>query len=211
MVTLERLGYIQCGDHDRDFRLALKTYALGQKMVRMMPVSQIAMPHMQAMADDLRLDASLAVLDHEQGVFIQKAEPPGGAHLDTYVGRRMDLHCTALGKIILAFSPADSTKRIFAKRMFKRYTPETKITVQALRKEIGCVRRQGFALDNEEEELGIRGVGAPILKDCSFIAALSVSGTLAQIPLQSIGPIVARLKQAATALAAENVPLPSLW
>jgi DNA-binding IclR family transcriptional regulator len=212
MVTLERLGYIQYAANSRDFCLALRTYGLGQKLAGMMSVSQMAAPHMQAIADDLRVSAHLAVLDHEQGVCIQKAEPAGVVHLDTYVGRRMDLHCTALGKTILAFSPSDSTKHIFAKNAFTRYTNRTIVSVQALRKEVARVRQQGFALDDEEEELGSRCIGAPVLhQGMRFIAALSVSGTVAQIQLQSVDAVVARLKNAAAAIAAEDVPLPPLW
>ena len=212
MVTLARLGYVQYAPNGRDFCLALKTYALGQKMARMISVSEIALPHMRALAEDLRLSAHLAVLDHAQGVFIQKAEPEEGPHLDTYVGRRMDLHCTALGKVILAFSPAESTRHIFAKSAFMRYTPRTIVTAQALRKEIGRVRRQGFALDDEEEELGMRCVAVPVMHEgIRFLAALSVSGTLAQVPPRSVDGFCARLQRAVEAIVAEPVPLPPLW
>lgn len=212
IVTLERLGYIERTGNGRDFRLALKTYALGQKMAKMISVSEVALPHMKSLANDLRLSAHLAVLDHDQGVFIQKAEPLGMVQLDTYVGRRMDLHCTALGKIILAFSPPESTESIFGKRAFARYTPKTVTTVEALKKEIGRARRLGFAVDDEEEELGMRCAAVPVLhQGIRFIAAMSVSGTVGQVPFHSVDAFVARLRQAAAAIAAEDIPLPPLW
>lgn len=212
MVTLERLGYIRRASNGRDFCLALKTYALGQKMAKMVSVSDVALPHMQALAEELHLTCHMAVLDHDQGVFIQKAEPPGMVHFDTYVGRRMDLHCTGLGKAILAFSSAESTQHIFSKDVFTRYTPKTLASVQALRKEIARVRRLGYAIDDEEEELGSRCVAVPVLhQNIRFIAALSVSGTVAQISLRAVDAMAARLQSAAAAIAAENIPLPSLW
>jgi DNA-binding IclR family transcriptional regulator len=212
MVTLERLGYIRRAANGRDFCLALKTYALGQRMAKMVSVSDIALPHMERLANEVRLTAHMAVLDHDQGVFIQKAEPPNVVRFDTYVGRRMDLHCTGLGKIILAFGSAESTQHIFAKNVFTRYTPKTITSVQALRKEVSRVRRLGYAIDDEEEELGTRCIAVPILHDSiRFIAALSVSGTVAQIPLRAVDGIVTSMKQTAAAIAAENVPLPSLW
>jgi DNA-binding IclR family transcriptional regulator len=212
MVTLERLGYIRRAVNGRDFCLALKTYALGQRMAKMVSVSDIALPHMERFANEARLTTNLAVLDHDQGVFIQKSEPPNGVRFDTYVGRRMDLHCTSLGKIILAFSSAESTQHIFVKTVFTRYTPKTITTVQALKKEISRVRRLGYAIDDEEEVLGARCVAVPVLHESiRFIAALSVSGTVDQIPLRTVDSIVASLRQTAAGIAAENIPLPSLW
>jgi len=211
LITLERLGYVRRDVNGRDFRLGLKTYALGQRMVRSLSLGEIALPHMQALALQSRATVHLAILDHDQGVYIQKAESPGLIQFDTYLGRRMDLHCTALGKIILAFSPPEQVAHVLAKRAFARYTPNTIVTSAALRKEISRVRKAGYAVDDEEEELGVRCVAAPVIRQPGiFLAALSISGTVSQIPLRSLETHVARLKECAAAIAAGPVPLPPL-
>ena len=212
IITLERLGYIRRASNGRDFRLGLKTYALGQRMAKSLALSDIALPHMQALVEEVQICAHLAVLDHDQGVFIQKAAAPGLIQFDTYIGRRMDLHCTALGKVILAFSPAEDVARFLAKRVFARYTPNTITTSQALRKEMIRIRRLGYAVDDAEEELISRCAAVPVLHGGTcFVAALSVSGTLEQMPLRSIEKFVAPLTRCAAAIAAENIPLPPLW
>jgi DNA-binding IclR family transcriptional regulator len=212
MVTLERLGYIQRATNGRDFCLSLKTYALGHRLAKMVSISEIALPHMQKLSSEVRLTCNLAVLDHDQGVFIQKVEPASSAHFDTYVGRRMDLHCTALGKVILAFSPPESTDHIFAKSVFRRYTPKTITTPQALRKEVCRVRKLGFAVDDEEEELGARCVAVPVMhQSVRFVAALSVSGTVVHVPPRAVEELLPRLRETAAAIAADNIPLPPLF
>jgi DNA-binding IclR family transcriptional regulator len=199
MVTLERLGYIRRAANSRDFRLGLKTYALGQRMAKMLSISDLALPHMQLLASETGLSAHLAVLDHDQAVFIQKAGAGSLVQLDTYVGGRADLHSTALGKIILAFGPSESTKHILSKQVFARYTPKT-------------FRRLGHAIDDEEEELGIRCVAVPLLRrGCLFVAALSLSGTVAQMPFRGMDTMLARIAQCAAAITAENMPIPPLW
>lgn len=212
MVTLERLGYIRRAANSRDFRLGLKTYALGQRMAKMLSISDLALPHMQLLASETGLSAHLAVLDHDQAVFIQKAGAGSLVQLDTYVGGRADLHSTALGKIILAFGPSESTKHILSKQVFARYTPKTLISGEALAREISRIRRLGHAIDDEEEELGIRCVAVPLLRrGCLFVAALSLSGTVAQMPFRGMDTMLARIAQCAAAITAENMPIPPLW
>jgi IclR family KDG regulon transcriptional repressor len=209
MVTLERLGYIRRASNGRHFSLGLKTYALGQRMAKSISVSDVALLHMQALVDDMKLTAHLAILDHDQGVYIQKVEPPGLIKFDTYVGRRMDLHCTALGKVILAFDASEEARHILSKKVFARYTPKTITSQRILRGEVGRVRRLGYAIDNEEEELGARCVAVPVLHEgIRFLAALSLSGTVSQVPLQSIESSVARLEHCAAAIAADNAVIP---
>ncbi|MEO8370500.1 MAG: IclR family transcriptional regulator [Candidatus Solibacter sp.] len=212
MLSLERLGYIRRASNGRDFCLGLKVYALGQRMAKTITVAEIALPYMQALVDELSLCAHLAVLDHDQGVFIQKAEPAGSIHFDTYIGRRMDLHCTSVGKVILAFAHPESTEHIFSKRAFMRYTPTTITSGQALRKEVTRVRRTGYAIDNEEEELGARCVAVPVLHEgVSFVAALSVAGSIAQMEAPRVEDLVQRLRECAVAIAADDLPPPPLW
>lgn len=211
MVTLERLGYVRRAENGRDYCLGLKTYALGQRMVKLLSVSDLALPHMQRLATETGLSSHLAVLDHDQAVFIQKAGANGLVQFDTYVGRRADLHCTALGKAILAFSPPESIRPILSKKVFSCYTPNTITSKDALSRELSRVRRLGYAIDDEEEELGARCVAVPLIHQGCFVAALSLSGTVPQIPLCTVDRLLARLKQCAGMITAEGIPMPPLW
>ena len=211
MVTLERIGYIRRAANGRDYCLGLKTYALGQRMAKMLSISDLALPPMQRLAAETALSVHLAVMDHDQAVFIQKAAANGPVQFDTYVGRRADLHCTALGKAILAFSSPESTKVILSKKVFLRYTPKTITSSGVLSRELSRVRRLGYALDDEEEELGSRCVAVPIIHRGCFIAALSVCGSVSQVSLRILDTLVTQLKGCAEVINAEDIPMPPLW
>jgi DNA-binding IclR family transcriptional regulator len=201
VVTLERLGYVQKRADSLHYTLGLKAYGLGQGMVRGLSISELAMPHMRALADQLRLPVHLAVPDGDQGVYIQKADAPGLIKFDTYVGRRMDLHCTGVGKILLSWGPPDILERLLAKPTYIRYTKNTITNPKALQREITIVRKQRFALDDEEEEIGVRCVAVPVFQEPGrFVAGLSVTGTTGQIPMTEVEAIVKRLHQTATAM-----------
>ena len=208
VVTLERLGYVRKQEDSRHYTLGLKAYGLGQGMLRGLSIAKLAMPYMQALADQWRRPVHLAVPDGDQGIYIQKAESPGLIQFDTYVGRRMDLHCTGVGKVLLAWGPPDILARLTAKPMYIRYTKNTITNPKALQKEVATVRKQGWAVDDEEEELGVRCLAVPVFSAPGrFVAGLSVTGTTRQIPLDEVEAVARRLRQAALAMFAPAVDL----
>jgi IclR family transcriptional regulator, KDG regulon repressor len=201
VVTLERLGYIQKRGETLHYTLGLKAYGLGQGMVRGLSIAELAMPHMRALADQLRMPVHLAIADGEQGVYLQKAEAAGVIKFDTYVGRRMDLHCTGVGKVLLAWGAPETLERLMAKPTYIRYTKNTLTNPRALLKELEVVRKQGYALDDEEEELGVRCVAVPVFRERGvFAAGLSVTGTTGQVPVEGVERIVAQMRRAAGAM-----------
>lgn len=205
ILTLERLGYVQKRPDTLNYALGLKAYGLGQGMMRNLSIAEVALPHMRVLVDQLRLPAHLAVPDGEQGVYIQKVDAPGLIKIDTYVGRRMDLHCTGVGKILLAFGPPEVQERTLAKQAYIRHTRNTIPSSRLLEREIQKVRKQGYAIDDEEEELAVRCVGVPVFNATGrFVAALSVTGTTAQVPLTDIEAIAARLRATASAIFARS-------
>lgn len=202
VLTLERLGYVEREPSGLHYSLGLKAYILGQGIIKTLQLADSALPHMRELSESLKLTAHLAVPDKDQGVFIQKIDTPGRTKLDTYVGRRMDLHCTGVGKTILAFGPADIRDRALAKPVYMRHTENTITSPNALLRELKKVRKIGYAVDDEEEELGIRCAAVPVFNGSSkFIAALSVTGTTYQIPLDSLDTVVKVLKETADRIA----------
>jgi DNA-binding IclR family transcriptional regulator len=205
MATLEQLGYIQKDSGTNNYFLGLKAYAFGRGMMNNLSLAEVALPHMRALVNELKLTSHLAVLDKDQGVFIQKVESPSIICFDTYIGRRMDLHCTAVGKVILAYESEDVLKRFFSKKSFIRHTKKTITSPRKLRQELYKVRQSGFAIDDEEEELEVRCVAVPVFNHAGkFAAALSVTGTLGQIPLPTIQSVADALKKVAANVFSER-------
>lgn len=198
VLTLERLGYLQKQPDGILYTLGLKSYLLGQGIVQTLHLADEAEEHMKNLAEELQLAVHLAVPDKDQGVFIQKVSTPGSVELDTYVGRRMDLHCTGVGKVILAFGPTDIRDHMLSKKTYMRHTEKTITNPRMLTQEIYRVRKSGYAVDDEEEELGIRCIAVPVYDHSHrFLAALSVAGSLRQVSTNSIDHIFKQLQSTA--------------
>ena len=198
VVTLERLGYLEHKPDSLNYHLGLKAYGMGHGMMKDLSVAEIALPNLRVLVDQFHMPAHLAVADGDQGVFIQKVDRPSLIRIDTYVGRRMDLHCTGVGKVILTWDTSGVADHILAKDAYIRYTSNTITSSRALRRELARVQKTGYAIDDEEEELGVRCVAVPVFHPAGrFVAALSVTGTTAQLPLDAIESVAERLKRAA--------------
>src|SRR5207302_10015442 len=97
--------------------------------------------------------------------------PQGFIRMDTWVGRRMRVHATSVGKALVAYIPHDRLEKILAERAMERRTPKTITTPSRLFKELEKVRTQGYAVDDEENNLGARCVGAPVFNQKGEIEA----------------------------------------
>ena len=138
----------------------------------------------------------LAVPSGGEVVYIAKVESTHAIRMYSHIGARLPMACTALGKAILAFLPLDRARTILA-RPFRARAPNTLIQPSAMAKELELVRDRGFAVDDEENEVGVCCVGAPIFDYTSeVIAAVSVSGPISRMsPARCVelGPDVRKL------------------
>src|SRR5260370_9665297 len=187
VLTLERLGYIHKEAGSLNYSLGLKAYGLGRGMMKTLSLADMALPHMRQLVDELHLPAHLAIADKDQGVFIQKLDAPGMIKFDTYVGRRMDLHCTGVGKVILAFGPQGPLDHMLSKDVYMRHTRNTITTPKELRRELQKVRRLGYGGEDEEEEKDGRCGAGPLLGEIRrFVAALDVARATRPVGLEAV-------------------------
>src|SRR6202035_763349 len=119
-----------------------------------------ALRPMQWLVEITRCTAQLAVLADDQAMYIQKVEGPGLIQFDSYIGKRTNLHCTGVRKVLLAY--AVEQEHLLNRKSFARYTQRTITSPAALRKELIRVRQRGYAVDDEEEELEVRCIAAPV-------------------------------------------------
>ncbi len=150
--------------------------AMGMNFLRQADVRSLALPAMQGLTASTQETSHLGVVQFPWVVYVDKVESPLPVRMHSQVGAMNPLHCTGLGKALLAFSSADHIERI-ATGPLPRATKNTITTEKALRIELSKIREQGFAIDDVENELGIRCVGAPILgHEGTAIAAISIAG-----------------------------------
>jgi len=176
--TLERRGYLQRQAAGGRYRFGLKLVALGQQALDGMDLRDEARPVLASLARATGLTVHLGVLEQGEIVVIERIESSAPIRVVSWVGRRLPVHSTAAGKALMAFLPEEDGDRTIA-------------TVPELERELARVRQLGYAVCDEEHEPGVRAVGAPILDPQGHaVAAVSVVGTVAQVPrehLQELG------------------------
>ena len=196
--TLENRGYLARDAESGKYRVGLKILSLSRGALGGLDVRGVALPIMRRLTQQTGLTCHLAVLDGSDAVYIEKVEPEGFIRMDTWVGRRMRVHATSVGKAIVAHIPQEQLEEIVHKSGMEKRTPKTITTLPRLLKDLEKVRAQGYAVDDEENNLGARCVGAPIFDEHdSVLASLGLSGTTQQVSAQTMPRILEALKDAA--------------
>ncbi|MBI4319436.1 MAG: IclR family transcriptional regulator [Chloroflexi bacterium] len=196
LAALEAIGYVKHSPDGPEYQLSIRLFELGSRMVGSLQWRAEARPILAELARSTGESAHLAVLDGDDAVYVDFAGGPHVIGLLSRVGTRSPLHCTAVGKILLAYAPAERRRELIARIRFKRYTDTTICTAAELEAELESVRRQGFATVDGEYDSYLRAVGAPVMDHFgSVIAAISVAGPsmrLSLTDLQRLAPEVCR-------------------
>ncbi len=201
VTALEKNGYLQKNKQTGRYRFGLKLVSLSRSALENLDLRQVARPFLQRLAQETRLTVHLAVLERGEAVLIDKIEAPGLVKLATWVGRRMDVNCTGVGKALIAFLPKDSFDQQIRGQVLAKHNQQTIVSARGLEKELARIRELGYSFDDEEDEIGLRCVGAPVFDyNKAVIAALSVAGTVSQIPLEIVPDLAAKVKQTASAI-----------
>jgi DNA-binding IclR family transcriptional regulator len=141
-----------------------------------------ALPFLKSLMQRSRLTVHMAIIEEDEAVLIEKIEPPGLVGIGTWVGKRMDLHASSVGKCLLAHLPEEEFLRLVGNRCLARHNENTITSIRKLKLQMEETRRVGYAFEDEEDDVGFRCIGAPII-DASgnCVAAISVAGTTTQI------------------------------
>lgn len=187
MTTLEDRGYLWKDLPSRKYFVSLRLTDLARVALEGFELRERSKHFLLDLAAKTGLTVHMAVLEGSEAVLIEIIQSPGRVKLDTWVGQRMHVHCTAVGKALLAFVSEEQFKRTIQGKRLIKHNPYTICSTAKLRDELNKIRAAGYAVDNEEEEVGVRCVGAPIFDHSGrVVAAISVAGTTAQIPLDRI-------------------------
>ncbi|WP_336338293.1 IclR family transcriptional regulator [Haloarcula brevis] len=178
--TLEDEGYIT--KEGSAYRVGLRFLELGEYKRHRMDIYETARPEVASLAEETGEMANVAVEEHGEGVYLARAEGTEAVTVDTYGGKRVNLHCTALGKAILAELPEERVDAIVDEHGLPARTENTITDRAALKSELADIRERGHACDHEERLPGLRCVAAPVTSvDGDPVAALSVSGPTSRI------------------------------
>jgi DNA-binding IclR family transcriptional regulator len=202
LANLEGRGYVERDAHG-GYRLGLRLLQLGARVSAGIDLRSVAKPAMEALRDEFEETVNLALPAKHGIVYIDILQSAHGLRMAANVGMRDSYHSSALGKAILAQLPAARIEEILGPDPFERKTPRTLVTRAVLLPELALVRRQGFAIDEEENELGARCIGSPVFDQRgNCVGAVSVSGPVSRLTSERAGPIAERVMAAAAAISA---------
>ncbi len=173
--TLESKRFIQHVE-DGSYRLGLSLVRLGSMVVKSNNIYHQATPYMERLQAEFRETVDLAILDGADVVYLQVIESPHRVKMATAPGERLPASCTASGKAILAFLPDDQVQAVL-KRGTRKYTDCTQTSIPKIREDLRKTRERGFAISEQEFEVGINAVAAPILDAQHYpLAAMAIVG-----------------------------------
>jgi DNA-binding IclR family transcriptional regulator len=202
LAHMEGEGYL--------FRDDAGAYVVGPKLLRLgsgltyqASLRKMSRPILQRLWKITGETVNLALLDGQDVLYIDVLESSYTFRLVSQVGMRRPLYCTALGKSLVAYLPAEEKEHVLSSLSFERFTPHTTTRLSQLRNELARVRQRGYALDDEETVLGSRCVSAPILLGNGKVAAaISVAGPVTRISRDKIPAFVAAVQEAARTISA---------
>ena len=202
--TLERRGYLQKQSAGGRYRFGMKLIALSRAALDGVELRDQARPPLAALSQRTGLTVHMGVLERSEIVIIERIESASSVRVVSWIGRRMDLNSTAVGKALIAHLPeADFDAEVRASQL-ARHNDRTIASMSALRRELDRVRQLGYAICDEEDEIGVRCVGAPILNHHGYaVAAISVAGTTTQIPPDRVVELGAQVKAAAAEISSK--------
>jgi len=192
LSVLAESGLLRSDDQGR-FGPGALLLAMGMNFLNQTDIRSLARPRMEELTQLTQETCHLGIAQFPWVVYVEKVESPLAVRMHSQVGAMNPLHCTGLGKALLAYSSVELINAICSLPLERR-TVKTITSAAGLIEELGWIRDRGYAIDDVENEEGIRCVGAPIFgHDGSPIAAISIAGPAGRVTLKSVddlGPIV---------------------
>jgi DNA-binding IclR family transcriptional regulator len=194
--TLRGQGFVhELPDHQ--YRLGSATFQLAFQALEALDLRSVVRPYMDQLNEKSGETVHLGMLEDGQVVFVDKVEAGHAVRMHSRIGGIAPLHCTAIAKAILALLPSEEVNRLLKTHKFTRFTDHTLTTARALRADLEGTRARGYAINNEEQEVGIRSIAAPILGGDNHVAgAISLSAPVSRVDRKALLDLVPALFEA---------------
>ena len=178
--SLSYFGYVRQDPRTKNYSLGFKLVELGNLLLSQLDLRREAEPILRDLAERTKETVHLVILDENEIVYLDKVEldqNPGGLRMASRIGTRNPAHSCAVGKVLLADLSEETLEQIVKERGLVKKTENTITDISDLKEHLKSVQKQGYAVDDEENERGIRCVAAPVFNDAGqAVAAISVSG-----------------------------------
>lgn len=202
--TLCYRGYVEKEKDRERYRLGIKVVELSIKFFHDSEIRKVAASFLSQLAKSFDEVVHLVLPDDGQVVYIDKRESSQVISMHSKVGRRASMHCTAVGKSILSTLPEEEIRHILETKGMSRHTPKTITDPDVLIKQLKEIKKNGYAMEAEENEVGILCLGTPIFDYSGrAIGAISVSGPVNRMREKGIEKIGEEIKRAGIEISAK--------
>jgi IclR family KDG regulon transcriptional repressor len=199
LATLESRNYIEQNKVTGNYRLGLKTLELGQNFIKQMGLLRQARPVLEQLVKECNETTYVAILKDFQIVYLDVVETDMTVRVVPRVGAQLPAYCTAAGKVQIANMSEEELAKFLPGKELKRFTPNTITDRELLKKQLKEIAAQEYAIDDEELDLGVRCIGAPI-RDYTrrIVGAISISGPSMRLTDERLEKdLIPRVKKAA--------------
>jgi IclR family pca regulon transcriptional regulator len=185
LLTLRNLGHVRLDG--RLFSLTPRVLSLGWAYLSSLNLAEVAQPLMEELVEETHESCSASTLDVPDIVYVARVPTRRIMTISLGVGTRLPAHATSMGRVLLADLPPDEFDRYLRETDLERFTARTTADVDGLRRAVDAVREQGWALVDQELEIGLRSIAAP-LRDASgrALAAMNVSAAASRVSVEEL-------------------------
>jgi IclR family KDG regulon transcriptional repressor len=181
VATLARYGYAEKDEVTRRFQLGPQVVNLSRSVLTRLPLREAAKPYLRQLMERTGECAHLAIAAQGKTLYIDQVESPATLRVNAQVGTMNPLHCTALGKVLLAFGDLDLPASL------ESFTPQTITDSKALRRHLEKIRRRGYAVDDEEFDPGVRCIAVPVFDfRGKAVGSIGISGPSSRISTEQL-------------------------
>lgn len=192
LANLEAAGFLNCTGSV--YHLGIACFAIGQAALSQLDIRRVSLPHLQELNRQTRETVHLTVRHGTSAVYVEKLDSTEQLRIFSRIGAAVPLHCTAVGKVMLAYMSDQGRENLLPQLALERFTPNTVANLQQLVAELHRIRRNGYACDLEEHELHIRCIAAPVWDHAGIVnASLSITAPVVRMAvsrLRQLAPLI---------------------
>ncbi|PYX17267.1 MAG: hypothetical protein DMG84_04305 [Acidobacteria bacterium] len=193
LVNLESAGFLNCSGTG-SYHLGVACFSIGQAALGQLDIRRLSLPYLQQLNQNTRETIHLTVRHGLSAVYVEKLDSPEPLRIYSRIGAAVPLHCTGVGKVMLAYMPPDKLSAILPQLEFRRLTENSIGNLQELQTHLQKVRKNGYACDLEENEPHIRCIAAPIWDHTGAVnASVSITGPAVRMSvtrLRQLAPLI---------------------
>lgn len=202
--TLIYKDFVKQDTETNKYKITIKLYELGVKKIASADILEVSKPYTKELMKKLNEVVHLVIQDNNDIIYIDKVEADNTIRMASTIGRRRPLYCTSVGKAMMAHMSDEEVKEIWENSKIEKLTEKTITDFNDFLTELEKIREYGYAVDDEENEVGVRCIGAPIFNNTGKVqGAISISGPAIRVTKERVEAIAEEVKKYAVLISKE--------